>query len=321
MVITRTPLRISFVGGGTDLPAYYLHSRKPGIVLSATIDKYVYIMLNEKFDGKVRVSYSKTENTELFEEVQHELVRETMAYFGIKSGLEIVSVADIPGSGSGLGSSSAFTVGLIKAIGHYEGVLYNNYQLAEFACEIEMFRCSKFCGKQDQYAAAFGGMNQFTFYEDERVGVNKFTNWNTLSGIQESLLLFYLGPRKDKTILERQHNNASDHFDKLESMGDLVEELVDEINEYPCQLGQYLDINWEYKRQLAEGISNDNIQKIYQRAMEAGANGGKVLGQGGGGFMLFHASPKNHQSVIDAVGLAKVPFNFSTKGSEVIHAS
>jgi len=319
MVITRTPIRVSFVGGGTDLPEYYLNSKSSGKVMSATIDKYIYVALNKKFADNIRVSYSKTENVNNIDDLQHDIIRETMKLYGLTSGWEVVTVADIPGAGSGLGSSSALTVGLLKAISYLTLDYMDRYHIAEKAYYIERELCGHNCGKQDQYAASFGGMNVFEFHGDETVERFPMVNQKTIFAIEDGLILFYLGPRNNKTILKRQAENTTKKMKMLDSMASLVQELYDEIDIYPCELGQYLDINWEYKRQLADGISNSEIQNIYQKALEAGANGGKVLGQGGGGFMLFHAKPEFHQAVKKAVGLKSVPFRFSHCGTEVIY--
>ena len=321
MVITRTPLRMSFVGGGTDLPEYYLNANAPGRVFSATIDKYVYVIVNRKFDNKIRVSYSKTENVDCVDDIQHDIVRNTMKSFNMGTGWEIVMIADIPGVGSGLGSSSALTVGLIKAFSYVMEDYTDRWKIAETAYYIERNLCGQHCGKQDQYAAAFGGLNVFEFFKDENVLRWEIFDRNTIQALQESLLLFYLGAREDKTILERQTKNTPEKMEILNIMAMLAKELYEEINVYPCEMGQYLEINWEYKRQLAKGISNKKIQRIYARAMKAGANGGKVLGQGGGGFMLFHSDQRFHQSVKDAVGLKSVDFGFEKKGTQVIYAT
>lgn len=256
------------------------------------------------------------------DDIQHDIVRETMKKFNMGTGWEIVSVADIPGSGSGLGSSSSFTVGLIRAIAYD---LYSRYlspmEVAEMAYDIERNACGRFCGKQDQYAAAFGGTRLYGFWPDGDVSVSTSLSFKTIRSMEKSLQLFYLGPRKEKDILDRQANDTVKHVSKLWSMSEMARDLWDEINVYPCELGQYLDLNWQYKMQLANGISNSQIQNIYQKAMEAGANGGKVLGQGGGGFMLFHSDPKNHPTIKDAIRLKEVPFKFWHKGSEVIHGN
>lgn len=321
MVITRTPIRISFVGGGSDLPEYFENSKTPGRVISTTINKYVYIVLNRKFDDKIRVSYSKTEIVDSVDDIQHDIVRNTMKRFNMGTGWEIVSVADIPGDGTGMGSSSAFAVGLIKAISKQMGILLAPEEIAEMAYVIERNDCGSYCGKQDQYAAALGGLKLFEFLASGSVYQHAIFSSKVVEALESHLQLFYIGKRKQKDILARQAANTCEKIEMLSTMSVMAYDLWKEIYEYPCQLGQYLDLNWEYKRQLVDGISNDKIESIYQRAMEAGANGGKVLGQGGGGFILFHSDPKNHSKIKDAVGLKQVPFGFTSKGSEVIHAS
>lgn len=320
MIITRTPLRVSFVGGGTDLPEYYENSTIPGRVISTTIDKYVYIALNKKFDGRIRVSYSTTENVDTIGEIQHDIVRNTLKEFSIFNGIEIVSIADIPGTGSGLGASSAFTVGLIKAIMEEYRIVMTKREIAEMAYDIERNLCGKILGKQDQYASTFGGLNMFLFFKDDVV-VRPIKEQSIKVAFQENLQMFYLMPRKKKDILVYQARNTPRRMEILDAMSMLALGLYTEARNNPATLGQFLDINWEYKRQLADGISDNHIQEVYQKAMAAGSDGGKVLGQGGGGFMLFHSKPAFHQSVKTAVGLKYVPFKFTDYGVEVIYVA
>lgn len=319
MIITRTPLRMSFLGGGTDLPEYYLNSTTPGRVFSATIDKYVYVFLNQKFDGRVRVSYSETENVGRAFQLKHDIVRYVMEHFGQVDGWEIVTVADIPGVGSGLGSSSALAVGLLKAFSVALGLYMDRHKLAETAYYIERKLCGQFCGKQDQYAVAVGGMNLIEFYQDETVSIHPLTNTKVINSIHERLQMFYLGARTTNDILWRQSENTKKKMKALDAMASMTLECFNEIEIYPCELGQYLDINWEYKRQLAKGIDNDYIRAVYQAAMSAGANGGKVLGQGGGGFALFHSNPEFHQTVKTTLGMKETEFKFVDRGTEVIY--
>ena len=325
MNATRTPLRISFVGGGTDLPKYYENSESPGRVFSVAIDKYIYIVLNRKFDGKIRVSYSVTENVETVDDIQHDLVRNTMKAFNMGSGWEIVSVADIPGHGSGLGSSSAFTVGLINAIQHeiFGEEKLNRSEIADMACNIEINKCGKPIGKQDQWACSLGGMNEICFGQHGKIWSQPITKQKSILGLHRNLMLFYLGDRKDKDILKRQNSLMDD--EKMKSMTMMAElankaYLEMETGHYQA-MGQLLDINWEHKRTLAPGISNSRIENIYTEAMEAGAIGGKVLGQGGGGFMLFYVPERKQEEVREAIGLRSVPFNFVDKGTQVIYAA
>ena len=327
MVITRTPLRISFVGGGTDLPKYYENSEQPGRVFSAAIDKYIYIALNRKFDGKIRVGYSVTENIETVDDIRHDIVRNTMKAFNMGSGWEIVSIADIPGNGSGLGSSSAFTVGLINAI-QYElfagtHLSINKQEIADMACNVEINACGKPIGRQDQWACALGGMNEICFGKNGRVWAQPVMEPRYINELNKNLLLFYLGQRKDNNILETQNGLMdSNKMKTMSYMAELANEAMLEVSTGNYQImGQLMDLNWEYKRTLAPGISNTKIKGIYTRAMKAGAEGGKVLGQGGGGFMLFYAEPHFHQAVKTAVGLANVPFSFVDKGTQVIYAT
>ena len=326
MIITRTPLRVSFVGGGTDLPKYFENSESAGRVFSATIDKYIYICLNRKFDGQIRVSYSVTENVETVDEIRHDLVRNTMKAFSMGSGWEIVSIADIPGHGSGLGSSSAFTVGLINAI-HYEifgpGEQFTKAEMADMACDIEIDKCGKPIGKQDQWATALGGMNEICFGKHSKVWVQPVTNRKAIQGLQENLLLFYIGPRLHQGILKKQNELMDEEKMKsMAMMAELANEAFLEMETGNYQaMGQLLDINWEFKRKLAPNISSKHIQKIYGRAMKAGAMGGKVLGQGGGGFMLFYVPARKQEAVIEAVGKRNIPFKFADKGTQVVYAS
>jgi D-glycero-alpha-D-manno-heptose-7-phosphate kinase len=316
---------VSFVGGGTDLPKYYESAEHPGRVFSAAINKYIYITLNRKFDGKIRVGYSVTENVESVDDIRHDIVRNTMKAFNMGSGWEIVSVADIPGHGSGLGSSSAFTVGLINAIQHeiFGKEKLNRQEIADMACNIEINACGKPVGRQDQWACALGGMNEICFGKQGKVWTQPILEQRYIKELNNHLLLFYLGPRKNNNILKDQNNRMNEAKMKtMECMAELANEAMLEVATGNYQaLGQLMDINWEYKRTLAPGISNSVIQGIYTRAMRAGAEGGKVLGQGGGGFMLFYAEPHFHQTVKDAVGLKNVPFNFVDKGTQVIYAA
>ena len=250
MVITRTPLRISFAGGGTDLPEYFKNSKEAGRVFSTTIDKYVYIMLNQKFDNKIRVSYSKTETVTHASDLEHDIIREIFRYFGLDSGWEIVTVADIPGVGSGLGSSSALAVGLIYAIMKNAGVIYSYYKIAEIAYEIEREKCDHYCGKQDQYACALGGMNEFGFFGLGQVFVRPMINASSKKKLNENLLLFYIGPRKDKNILKRQNDSMDEG--KMKAMdcmaGLAVDAMLDMARGNYQTMGQIMDINWECEK-------------------------------------------------------------------------
>jgi len=321
MIVSKTPLRISFVGGGTDLPAYYEHEH--GAVVSTTIDKYVYIFVNRKFDQRYRVSYSRTENVDSVEEIQHELVRASLEVTGLTGGgIEIVSVADLP-SGMGLGSSSAYTVGLLNALHAFRGQQVSPYQLAEEACYVEMTMCGKSIGKQDQYAAAFGGLNYFGFHPDKRdVEVRPLQVWRARQRqMQRCLLLLHTGlGRSAADILRRQWQNVPNRVQALRKMSALAFTLADELEHgNPDIMGTLLHDNWVAKRQLASGITNPQIDEWYETARRYGASGGKITGAGGGGFLLLYALPENHKSIMRALRLRDVPFNFTLQGSQSVH--
>lgn len=315
MIITRTPLRISLFGGGTDMSAFYSQGI-PGEVLSFTIDKYIYITVNPKFDGRMRVSYSRTENVERPDQIEHDLVRETLTYYH-RQGLEITSVSDIPGSGSGLGSSSAFVVGLVRAL--------TNFTIGTLASEayyIEKERCKHPVGKQDHWAAACGGLRHYMFHQDESVESIEIIDHH--EALEKQLLLFYTGlTRKASGILAKQRDNflskESVHATgrELTSLTNIVSEKVRDGD--LSALGSCLNHAWKLKKKLAEGISDPVIDKFYDQAMEAGAEGGKICGAGGGGFLLFCAPPEKHTDIKWAVGLQHVPFKIVNMGSQVIY--
>lgn len=315
MIITRTPLRISLFGGGTDMSAFYSQGI-PGQVLSFTINKFIYITVNPKFDGKMRVSYSRTENHERPDQIEHDLVRETLTYYH-RDGLEITSVSDIPGSGSGLGSSSAFVVGLVRALSSF-----SLGTLASEAYYIEHDRCRHPVGKQDHWAAACGGLRHYMFHQDESVESTEIANGH--KELEDQLLLFYTGiTRKASTILEKQKSNLLS-LESVYGVGRELTSLTGAVSE-KIQSGDFsafgscLDHAWQLKKRLAAGVSETGIDRIYDLAMDAGAEGGKICGAGGGGFMLFCAPPERHNDIKLAVGLRHVPFKIVNMGSQVIY--
>ena len=323
MIISRTPLRVSFFGGGSDLPSYY--RRHGGAVLSAAIDKSVYVTVSRKFDDAVRVSYSRTEEVAHASKVEHPLVREALTLLGIEGGVEITSVADIPASGTGLGSSSSFTVGLLNALHAFRGKLVSATTLARESCHIEIDRCGEPIGKQDQYAAAHGGLNFLRFHPDESVEVRKAVCApGTLDALQSHLLFFYTGvTRSASALLRNQSSNVAQAGAKSDGTGELVK-LAEIAFEHLCagnisEFGALLDEAWQIKRSLAEGISNAQIDDAYAAARKAGALGGKVLGAGGGGFLMFFAPPENHAAIRKALApLRETPFAFAPEGSSII---
>lgn len=323
MIITKTPFRISFVGGGSDLEAFYRHSQ--GAVLSTTIDKFMYISSHNFFDeDKIRIKYSRTETVNNVNHIKHPIVREVMKKFNIKGALEISSNADIP-AGTGLSSSSSFTVGLLHNLYTICGKFVTKQQLAEEACRIEIEKLKEPIGKQDQYAASFGGLNVIKFNCSGTVSVEPIhLRKNTYQGLQANLMMFYTGkPRKASDILTEQKNNLESHkkLEVLKQMVELVWKLRCALYEEKLDMfGKILHENWLLKKQLALKISNDHVDKIYETALESGAVGGKLLGAGGGGFMLFYCEPKNQHRLTKALsGFKKVEFRFENEGSKIIY--
>ncbi|MFA5439558.1 GHMP kinase [Dehalococcoides sp.] len=323
MIISRTPFRISFAGGGTDLRAFY--SLKAGEVVSTAINKYMYITVNKRFDSTIRISYSSTEIVNTVEEICHPIVREALKLTGISGGIEIVSIADIP-AGTGLGSSSTFTVGLLNALYAYQGKLLSAEELAKQACRIEIDCLKEPIGKQDQYIAAYGGMCHFRFEPDEYVGVSPLPLKTELkANLSESLLLFYTGSsRQAGTILAEQQATTTrpDSFKNLTYLTELAvscrECLLDHA--VPKDIGAILHKGWLAKKNLSRGISNPYIDKCYQSALNAGAYGGKILGAGGGGFLLVCAPPDRHTAIRKALSdLPQVDFEFEPEGSKIIY--
>ena len=323
MIISQTPLRVSFLGGGSDLPSYY--RQFGGGVLSTAIDQSIYVTVSKKFDDAVRVSYSRTEEVSHSSGVQHPLVREALSMLGIEGGVEITSVADIPAKGTGLGSSSSFTVGLLNALHAYCGRHSSAAILGEQSSRIEIERCGEPIGKQDQYAAAFGGFNFIRFNQDDSVEVQKLLCPRELfEELESRLLFFYTGiTRSASNLLRGQSESLSRPGAKARAMEELVG-MAETAYSNICggdieSLGSMLDQAWQLKKSMAVGISNPLIDEAYAAARAAGAEGGKLLGAGGGGFLMFYAKPSNHDAIRRALGnLRETPFRFSRQGSRVI---
>lgn len=322
MIIARSPLRISFAGGGSDLPAYWLRSSEPGMVVSAAIQKYVYVILNKKFDEGIRVSYAHTENVLHVSELKHDIIRETLKYFGISSGIEVVTVADIPGRGTGLGSSSALAVALICALAKYTDRYYTPYDCAKLACEIEIESCGHPIGYQDQFASAFGGLNTIEFRKRE-VRVDEIKPMSGYRQLEDHLMLLYTGGRTDiaDDILREQTLGLSD-----ESLFKKTAELVALAKKFEIDLwandlshfGEMLDREWKIKQTISDKISNQRLNKLYQRAIDAGACGGKICGAGGGGFMLLFAHPDRHKMIQNALSLKPLAIKIDTMGVKIV---
>lgn len=320
MIITQTPLRVSFAGGGTDFPDYY--ERRDGYVVGAGIDKSVFVIVAARYDEKIYVNYSRKEIVDDVDQIQHELVRETMRLTGVTNGVEVTLLSDIPSEGAGLGSSSSFTVGLLNAFHMYQGGQVGPAQLAEEACEVELWRCNKPIGKQDQYIAAFGGLNAFRFARNGRVIVERTPlSSSQLHRLSANLLLFYSGQtRKAETILAEQKCGIVENLATLDSMKTLAVEVRDALwaREFD-RLGKVLDAGWRLKRTLASQISNTQLEEMHARAMEAGATGAKVSGAGGGGFLMVYCTPSARERVLEAMaGYRYMPISIEPDGSKVI---
>lgn len=324
MIISRTPLRISFAGGGSDLPAFY--SQEAGAVVSTAIDKYIYITVNRKFDAQIRASYSITEIVDQASALKHELIREALHLLEIDGGIEITSISDIPSQGTGLGSSSTYTVGLLNALHAYQGRHAGSQRLAQEACLIEIEKCCKPIGKQDQYIAAYGGLQYIRFNPDGSVFVDPIICAPcTKSQLQKRLLLLYTGiTRSADQILEEQTRNTRNQVDKrrsLQVMVGLADELRRALERNNLDVfGEILHAGWMEKRKLAKGITNPQIDEWYATARGNGAIGGKITGAGGGGFLLLYAPPHRHAEICAALpNLRPVPFRFERQGSKIIY--
>jgi D-glycero-alpha-D-manno-heptose-7-phosphate kinase len=323
MIISRTPLRISFMGGGSDLSAF--HSEEPGLVISTAINKYVFITVNRKFDRGIRASYSVTEIVNRLGELKHELIRESLRLTGVHEAIEITSISDIPSAGTGMGSSSSYTVGLLNALHAYQGRHAGAARLAQEACHIEIDVCRKPIGKQDQYIAAYGGLQCISFNPDGSVFVNPIVcQAGTRTDLQRHLLLLYTGiTRSANPILEEQSlSTVSDRAKRaaLRKMVQLAQTMLKALwgNDL-SGFGEMLHESWILKKSLASGISNQAIDEWYDRARKHGAVGGKILGAGGGGFLLLYARPEQHPAIIAALPeLTPTPFHFDPEGSKIL---
>lgn len=307
MILTRTPLRISFVGGGSDRPSFY--NEEPGACVAAAIDKYVYVAVNPKYDGAIRAAYSVTENVQTVDELQHELIREALKMRGVERAIEVHSIADIPG-GTGLGSSSAFTVGLLAALRRFA----SDGALAEAACAIELDACQKPIGKQDQYTAAYGGLNLLGFTAQ---GVTVQPIACDLDALSAHCLLLDTGLSRQGdagAVLASQQQDRDDVRELASIARDFATWLTDGDYEL-C--GALMADAWEIKRRFVGSM----YDQMYLAARRLGAWGGKLCGAGGGGFLLFLAPPERHAAIIGALGLRHVPIRVGVAGCEVVYAS
>jgi D-glycero-alpha-D-manno-heptose-7-phosphate kinase len=322
MIISRTPFRISFAGGGSDLPSFY--REETGAVVSTTIDKYMYLAIHPYFDkSKIQLKYSKTELVDSIEEIRHPIFREVLSLYNLK-GIDLNSIADIP-AGTGLGSSSSFTVGLLNVVNAYLNKACSSQKLAELACDIEINKVGSPIGKQDQYSAAYGGLNFITFYGDETVNVEKIImKPEKKKELQDNLIMIYIGGKHSaKDILKEQQaiKNGSKKFSAQKQMVQQAFQMKSLLeNNDIDDFGRILHEGWMLKKSLTDGISNDHIDDIYNQGIKAGALGGKLLGAGGAGFILFYCPIEKQDFFRKSMNdWNELQFSFENNGSKIIY--
>lgn len=324
MIITRSPLRISLGGGGTDLPSYYRDHT--GFLVAAAIDKYVYITKHRTFQQDIIIKYSKLERVQSVDQVEHPIVREALKLTGVTDPhIELTSMADIPG-GTGLGSSGSFTTALLKALHAYKKNIISPAELAEQACDIELNKLGEPIGKQDQYIAAIGGITAFTFHKDGRVEYRPCKiSEETLFNLEDNLLLFFTGYSRSASGILKDQNDKSKandqamldnlHFTKELGYKSLECLETDNLEEF----ARLMDVHWQRKKARSSGMSNAHINEWYDHAMTHGALGGKLIGAGGGGFLMFYASDKRKlRHAMREKGLQEVRFRFDFEGTKVV---
>lgn len=324
MITIRSPLRITLGGGGTDLPSYY--NKHEGFVLSAAIDKYVYVSLLKTFARGINLKYSKMENVQELSDIKHPIIKEVLNYFKFeKPKIEITSFADIP-SGTGLGSSGSFTTALIKSVAVHQRINLSQSELAELACYIEIEKLGEPIGKQDQYIAAYGGLTQFTFKKDNKVKVEPLDiDQDTIYDLQDNLVLFFTGfSRSASNILNDQNvkSKKNDEYmiENLHYVKDLGFKVKEALKKKNTNLfGELMLDHWEHKKKRSSNMSNAKIDEWYELGIKNGAIGGKVVGAGGGGFLMFYAHNKNLlRETMNKVGLEEVRFKFDFEGTKTI---
>lgn len=320
MIISQTPLRISLSGGGTDFQEYY--SQNEGFVVSAAIDKYVFVIIKERFDDLIYVNYTKKEIVSSINEIQHELVREALNKTGLTKGIEITMLADVPSEGSGLGSSSSLTVGLLNAMYAFQGIQVSAKQLASEACQIEIEVLKKPIGKQDQYITAYGGLRWIRFNKNDSVDTELITVPNNLKRkLGANLLLFYTNiTRKSSAILTEQKKNIDNKIEYHNKIKILAVDVDSKLRSGSVDdIGKILAANWDLKKNLSSNITNNEIDKMYQRAIKGGAMGGKISGAGGGGFLLVYCKRENHDNLREhMIAYREMPFMLEPHGSKII---
>lgn len=321
MIITKTPFRVSFCGGGSDMAAFY--EKYGGCVLSTSINKYMYLSIHPYFnENQTLLKYSENELVDDIKDIKHKIFNCVLNDMGV-SGVEISSTADVPG-GTGLGSSSTFTVGLLHTLYSYKGKFASKAKLAKEACEVEIEKIGSPIGKQDQYAAAFGGLNFIRFNQDGTVSVSPIMmQGKTYRELQKNLLMFYTGTtRSANSILSEQKKNITqdDKNENLRKMCKLAEEMKESLEHNDLSnFGKILNDSWKLKRTLASGISNPDIDRAYEIALESGALGGKLLGAGGGGFLLFYCEESKQDALRKNIGLKEFDFKFDKDGTSIVY--
>jgi D-glycero-alpha-D-manno-heptose-7-phosphate kinase len=323
MIISKTPLRISLFGGGTDLPGFY--SQYSGSVLSFAINRYVYITLNNKFEQGYRVAYSTTENVTTASQIKHPLVRNSLKLLKVEASLEITSIAEVPSSGSGLGSSSSFTVGLLNALHANNGESVSSQELAEQACTVEISLSGEPIGKQDQFAASYGGINFINFEKNGQVNVEQIEiSEKNEQNLFKSLILFYTGvTRSASKILSMQSQAMQTKQETIRNLLLAKEQSVEGMKFLKAskfdEIGALLGEAWIVKKKFHPAISTDQIDLYYAKALEIGALGGKLLGAGGGGFMLLYANPMLHSKLISNLpNWRHIPIALDKIGSQIL---
>lgn len=321
MIVTKTPLRISFFGGGSDIPEFYENHN--GLVLSTTINKHIYIAANICVANHIKLVYSEMEYPKSVDEIKHDRIREVLKHVGITSNIEIASFSDVPTKGTGLGSSSTFTVGVLNALGKHLGFSFNKRDLAEVASYIEITRCGEPIGKQDQYAAAYGGFNVISFSKNATTVQSMPLGNNVIQNLHHNLFIYNTGiNRQASSILSTQVDNLKNNTDTVDNTIKMVEyaRLAVEclLNKELDEFGKLLDHSWNTKKKLSANVSNLEIDRMYECGMKAGALGGKLLGAGGGGYMLFYVPEDQHYSFAKKmINYERFPFEFTEYGSTI----
>lgn len=321
MIITKTPFRVSFCGGGSDMANFY--EKYGGCVVSTSINKYCYISIHPYFnENQTLLKYSENELVDSPDQIKHRIFRQVLTDMGVH-GVEISSTADIPG-GTGLGSSSTFTVGLLNTLNCYNGKFVSKDKLAKLACEVEIEKLGNPIGKQDQYGAALGGLNFIKFNQDGSVSHEPILmDGKTYKKLQKNLLMFYTGTtRSANTILAEQTKNitSEDKARDLLKMCGLAKDMKVALeNNDISSFGKILDEGWQLKKELASGIANPAIDEAYEIAMKNGALGGKLLGAGGGGFLLFYCEEEKQEQLKKAIGLRELDFSFERDGTSIVY--